>query len=155
MPVACCCHQCKHWWLHLFPAKPGMQTNLQRVTAGRAANESPVAVPGRSCACHSRLASCRPLPLAQVASPAPGGAPVAPRGNQSLIINCQFSIPPVIPSVAEGSVPSCRRDGFPVPPVHHCLCARCTKCAFEIWNMSIDGVFPPFSIAYIGFVKNV
>ena len=77
------------------------------------------------------------------------------RGNQSLIINYQFSIPPVIPSVAEGSVPSCRRDGFPVPPVHHCLCARCTKCTRKIWNTSIDRAFPPFSIAYIGFVKNV
>ena len=37
-----------------------------------------VAVPGRSGACQSKLASCRPLPLAQVAPPAPGGAPIAP-----------------------------------------------------------------------------
>ena len=32
MPVACCCHQCKHWWLLLFSPKAKMQTNLQRVT---------------------------------------------------------------------------------------------------------------------------
>ena len=37
-----------------------------------------VAVPGRSGAYHNKLASCRSLPLAQVAPPAPGGAPFAP-----------------------------------------------------------------------------
>ena len=40
--------------------------------------ELPVAVPGRSIACLSRLAPCRPLPLALVAVSATGGAPIAP-----------------------------------------------------------------------------
>ncbi len=38
----------------------------------------PVAVPGVSCARRSGLAPCRPLPLAQVAVSASGGAPLAP-----------------------------------------------------------------------------
>ena len=39
----------------------------------------PVAVPGVSIACQVRLASCRPLPLALLASSATGGARIAPR----------------------------------------------------------------------------
>ena len=38
----------------------------------------PVAVPGRSCARRSGLASCRPLPLARLPPPAPGGGRLAP-----------------------------------------------------------------------------
>ena len=41
-------------------------------------NLRPVAVPGRRCVRRSGLAPCRPLPLARVAPPAPGGAPLAP-----------------------------------------------------------------------------
>ncbi len=26
-PVGICCHQCEHWWLHLFSSKAKMQTN--------------------------------------------------------------------------------------------------------------------------------
>jgi len=32
MPVACCCHQCKHWWLPIFSRREN-------------ANESPVGSP--------------------------------------------------------------------------------------------------------------
>ena len=41
-------------------------------------NLRPVAVPGRRCVRRSGLAPCRPRPLARVAPPAPGGAPLAP-----------------------------------------------------------------------------
>ena len=33
MPVAYCCHQCKHWWLHLFLPLAKMQTSPFRRTA--------------------------------------------------------------------------------------------------------------------------
>jgi len=46
--------------------------------AGAINSNLPVAVPGRNRACQSRLVSCRPLPLAQVAPSATGGAPIAP-----------------------------------------------------------------------------